>query len=147
MGRPSSAANMSLNLRKYCSYLTDRHCRSYIAAHENEWQYSLVVRHSIPAIVHHVSEEDNCVRVTSYRRAPALANVQVDDELAQSLQPRGAVRVRVTVGNLGVGDYEYMGRVLDSMHSCFNEFSLDVSRRERTKVAKCSSGHGQLAVW
>ena len=87
------------------------------------------------------------MRVTSYRRAPALANVQVDDELAQSLQPRGAVRVRMTVGNLGVGDYEYMGRVLDSMHSCFNEFSLDGCKWDRTKAAKCSSGHGQLAVW
>lgn len=66
--------------------------------------YSLIVRHVHPTVVHHVSKKDDLLGTASQHCTPALPDIQIHDELAQAHEPWRALRVRAVVKNLGVGD-------------------------------------------
>lgn len=71
---------------------------------------SLFVRHCIPSIVHHVTEEDNKIWMATKCSPPALAEIEIHDELTKPHQPRGTIRVGAMVKNLWVRNYEYVSR-------------------------------------
>jgi hypothetical protein len=67
------------------------------------------------AIVHHISEEDDCVRTPAFRDAPRLAQIHVDDDPGHGPKERAALRVRPVIENLGIGDEEDVGRLFISL--------------------------------
>ena len=64
--------------------------------------------HVDETVVHHVSEEDDCVRVLALRDAPRLAQIHVDEDPGHGPKERAALRVRPVIENLWIGDEEDM---------------------------------------
>jgi hypothetical protein len=63
-------------------------------------------------VVHHISEEDDCVRTFALRDAPRLAQIRVDEDPGHGPKERTALRVRPLVENLWIGDEEDVSRRL-----------------------------------
>ena len=62
------------------------------------------------ATVHHISEEDNCVRTPGLRDTPRLAQIHVDDDPEHGPKGRATLRVRPVVEDLWIGDEEDVSR-------------------------------------
>ena len=69
---------------------------------------SLFVRRSQSAVVHHVPKEDNNVWLKAGYGMPALAKVEVDDELGEAHEPSGTTRIGPRVKNLRICNEEDM---------------------------------------
>ena len=63
-------------------------------------------------VVHHISEEDDCVWTFALRDAPRLAQIHVDEDPGHGPEERTALRVRPVVENLWIGDEEDVSRRL-----------------------------------
>ena len=63
-------------------------------------------------VVHHISEEDDCVWTFALRDAPRLAQIHIDDDPGDGPKERTALRVRPLVENLWIGDEEDVSRRL-----------------------------------
>lgn len=68
--------------------------------------HSLHDMHVGEAAVHHISEEDDCVRTLALRDAPRLAQIHVDEDPGDGPEERAALRVRPVIENLRIGDEE-----------------------------------------
>jgi hypothetical protein len=90
--------------------------------------YVLCDMHVGEAVVHHISEEDDCVRTRALGDAPRLAQIQVDEDLGEGPEERVALRVRHVVENLWIGDDEDASRVSCSLTT------------ERQRLAPCTRG-------
>jgi hypothetical protein len=70
-------------------------------------------------VVHHISEEDDCVWTFSLRDAPGPAQIHIDEDPGYGPKERTAPRVRPLVENLWIGDEEDVSRRLSiSLKSC-----------------------------
>ena len=61
-------------------------------------------------IVHHISEEDDCVWTFALHDAPGLAQIHVDEDPGRGPKERTALRVRPLVEDLWIGDEEDVSR-------------------------------------
>lgn len=86
-------------------------------------------------VVHHISEEDDCVRTFALRDAPRLAQIRVDEDPGHGPKERTALRVRPLVENLWIGDEEDVSRRLSiiSLMSTNRRQSGRVGRRWRER--------------
>jgi hypothetical protein len=66
-------------------------------------------------VVHHISEEDDCVWVPAFRDAPRLAQIHVDEDPGYGPKERAAPRVRPVIENLWIGDEEDVSRLSISL--------------------------------
>jgi hypothetical protein len=71
--------------------------------------------HVRETVVHHISEEDDCVWTFALRDAPRLAQIRVDEDPGHGPKERIAFRVRPLVENLWIGDEEDVSRRLSLM--------------------------------
>jgi hypothetical protein len=79
-------------------------------------------------VVHHISEEDDCVWTLALRDAPRLAQIRIDEDPGHGPKERTAPRVRPLVENLWIGDEEDVSRRLFiSLMSCQPTNQLQVS--------------------
>jgi hypothetical protein len=70
-------------------------------------------------VVHHISEEDDCVWTFALRDAPRLAQIRIDEDPGHGPEERAALRVRPLVENLWIGDEEDVSRRFSiSLMSC-----------------------------
>jgi hypothetical protein len=68
--------------------------------------------HVSETVVHHISEEDDCVWTFALRDAPCLAQIRVDEDPGHGPKERTALRERPLVENLWIGDEEDVSRRL-----------------------------------
>ncbi len=63
-------------------------------------------------VVHHISEEDDCVWTFALHDAPRLSQIHIDEDPGHGPKERTALRVRPLVENLWIGDEEDVSRRL-----------------------------------
>jgi hypothetical protein len=68
--------------------------------------------HVSETVVHHISEEDDCVWTFALRDAPRLAQIRIDEDSGHGPEERTALRERPLVENLWIGDEEDVSRRL-----------------------------------
>jgi hypothetical protein len=99
---------------------------------ELEWtsaaEHALRNMHVGKAVVHHISEEDDCVWMPALRDAPGLAQIHVDEDPGHGPKERVASRVRPVIENLRIGDEEDVGRLFISL---MTEVVRDKARVEK----------------
>lgn len=66
-------------------------------------------------VVHHISEEDDCVWALAFRDAPRLAQIHVDEDPGYGPEEGAALRVRPVIENLWIGDEEDVSRLSISL--------------------------------
>jgi hypothetical protein len=66
--------------------------------------------HVSETVVHHISEEDDCVWSFTLRDAPHLAQIRIDEDPGHGPKERTALQVRPLVENLWIGDEEDVSR-------------------------------------
>lgn len=66
--------------------------------------YTLCFRHVDSSVVHHITQEYDCVGGKARSRPPAPPHIQVHNELAERHEPGGTTRIRAVVENLRVSD-------------------------------------------
>lgn len=84
-------------------------------------------------VVHHISEEDDCVRAPAFRDAPRLAQIHVDEDPGHGPKERAAPWVRPPIENLWIGDEEDVSRLSISL-------LMVVRSRSETSAGKTRRG-------
>ena len=79
-------------------------------------------------VVHHISEEDDCVWTFALRDAPGFAQIRIDEDPGHGPKERTALRVRPLVENLWIGDEEDMSRRLSIISLVCQQVSQSVSQ-------------------
>jgi hypothetical protein len=103
--------------------------------------HALCGMHVGEAVVHHISEEDDCVWTFALHDAPRFAQIHIDEDPGYVPKERTASRVGPLVENLWIGDEEDVSRRLSISLRCQS------TKKSVNKLEDCDARTTYCWIW